>query len=148
VLAAAFAARTSGAAPAQLRVVALALPAGVSQPVTPFANRGWQYLPAAAFQGERLWVAGYRSTAETTRVLLARSDDGRTFRQPVVLAARRFGRGKLCAPHPPDCAPKQRFVGDYIGAVAGAGKVWIAFVLPVTGATSPNRVDVATLTTG
>src|SRR5262249_10170146 len=114
-----------------------------SRPVTPFANHGWQYLPAATFQGERLWVSGYRSTAESTRVLLARSDDGRAFRQPIVLAARRFGRSKICAPHPPDCTARQHFVGDYIGAVAGAGKVWVAFVLPKAGSTSPNRVDVA-----
>jgi hypothetical protein len=118
-----------------------------SQPLTPFPNRGWQYLPAATFEGERLWVAAYRSTAETTRVLVARSDDGRTFARPIVLSARQFGRGRLCAPHPPDCTPRQRFVGDYIGAVAAPGKLWVAFVLPVAGATSPNRVFVATLTT-
>jgi hypothetical protein len=118
-----------------------------SQPATPFPNGGWQYLPAASFQGERLWVAAYRSTAETTRVLLVSSDDGRTFSHPVTLAARRFGRSRLCAPHPPDCGPRQRFIGDYIGAVAAPGKVSVAFVLPAAGVASPNRVFVATLTT-
>jgi hypothetical protein len=118
-----------------------------SKPLTPFPNRGWQYLPAVTFEGERLWVAAYRSTAETTRVHVAHSDDGRTFGKPVELAARHFGRGRLCAPHPPDCTPRQRFVGDCIGAVAAPGELWVAFVLPVAGATSPNRVFVAMLAT-
>jgi hypothetical protein len=119
-----------------------------SSPASPFANGGLQYLPAAAFQGERLWVAAYRSTAETTRVLLASSDDGVTFGPPVVLADRPYGRSVVCAPHPPDCGRRQRFVGDYIGAVAAEGRVWVDFVLPAGRATSPNRVFVATLSTG
>jgi hypothetical protein len=118
-----------------------------SSAVTPFAHGGSQYLPAVAFEGERLWVAAYRSTAGTTRVLLTSSDDGRTFADPVVLAQRAYGRSRLCAPHPPDCAPRQRFVGDYIGAIAAPGKVWVDFVLPVAGPTTPKRVFVATLPT-
>jgi hypothetical protein len=117
-----------------------------SQPGSPFAG-GRQYLPAAAFQGERLWVAAYRSSATATRVLLTRSDDGKTFAEPIVLAERPYGRSVVCAPHPPNCTPKQRFVGDYIGAVAAPGKVWVDFVLPAGKGTSPNRVFVATLTT-
>jgi hypothetical protein len=116
-----------------------------SRPVSPLANAGPQYLPAAAFQDERLWVAAYRSTAETTRVLPTRSDDGRSFAQPVVLATRPYGRSVICAPHPPDCGPRQRFVGDYIGAVASSDAVSVAFVLPVGLPASPNRVFVATL---
>ena len=67
--------------------------------------------------------------------------------RPVVLAARRYGRSRLCAPHPPDCTPRQRFVGDYIGAAAAPCKVWVAFVLPSSGAAPPNRMFVATLST-
>jgi hypothetical protein len=81
-------------------------------------------------------------------VLLARSDDGRTFAAPLLLAQRGFGRARVCAPHPPDCEVHQSFVGDYIGAVAGPKDVWVDFVLPTRGATSPNRVYVATLATG
>jgi hypothetical protein len=119
-----------------------------SKPVAPFSNSGSQYLPAATFQGERLWVGAYQSSAKTTRVLLTRSDDGRTFAEPLLLARRGFGRARVCAPHPPDCGAHQSFVGDYIGAVAGPKDVWVDFVLPAHGATSPNRVYVAALKTG
>jgi hypothetical protein len=55
----------------------------------------------------------------------------------------------LCGPHPPDCGPRQRFIGDYIGAVATPGKVWVDFVLPAgVNATAPSRVYVTTLSTG
>jgi hypothetical protein len=118
-----------------------------STPAAPFSNLSSQYLPAATFQGERLWVAAYQSTAKMTHVLLTRSDDGRTFAKPLVLAQRAFGRARICAPHPPDCRAHQSFVGDYIGAIANPNHVWVDFVLPVAGATSPNRVYVATLTT-
>lgn len=101
-----------------------------SKPTAPFSNVGSQYLPAATFQRERPWVAAYQSTARTTRVLLTRSDDGRTFAKPLVLAQRGFGRARKCAPHPPDCGAHQRFVGDYTGAVAGVRDVCVDFVLP------------------
>jgi hypothetical protein len=119
-----------------------------SPPAAPFGSGGVQYLPAAAFEDERLWVAGYRSTGETSRVLLASSGDGATFDAPIVLAQRSLGRGAICAPHPPDCRARQRFVGDYIGAVAAPGHVWVAYVLPAGGRTSPNHVYIATVATG
>jgi hypothetical protein len=120
-----------------------------SPPASPFSGGGSQYLPAVAFQGERLWVAAYRSTAGSTRVLLAGSDDGRTFDKAVVLAARPYGRSPLCGPHPPDCGPRQRFIGDYIGAVAAPGRVWVDFVLPAgVSPTAPGRAYVAALSTG
>jgi hypothetical protein len=116
--------------------------------VSPFAGGGAQYLPAAAFEGDRLWVAAYRSTSGSTEVLLAGSSaDGRGFDAAVVLARRPYGRVSLCAPHPPDCTPRQRFVGDYIGAAAVSGKVWVDFVLPTAGPATPKRVYVASLPT-
>lgn len=117
-----------------------------SRPVAPFGRRADQYLPAAAFQGERLWIAGYRSTRHSTRVLLAGSDRSGGFDRPVPLAARPYGRAVLCGPHPPDCSPRQRFVGDYMGAAATRRHVWVDFVLPAHGPRSANRVYVARLT--
>jgi hypothetical protein len=119
-----------------------------SKSVLPFGAAGRQYLPAVTFQGARLWVAGYRSTAQTTRVLVSGSADGTTFDRPILLAKRQYGRGALCAPHPPDCGAHQRFVGDYIGAAAAPGHVWVDFVLPAAGRTSPNHVYLATIATG
>ena len=116
-------------------------------PVAPFGTVGAQYLPAAAFQDERLWIAGYRSTAGNTRVLVSSTDDGRTFATTTTLASRPYGRSSLCGPHPPDCQPRQSFVGDYIGAVAAPGRVWVDFVLPAGPASSANRLFVATLET-
>lgn len=120
---------------------------GWSAAVTPFTDSRMQYLPAAAFEGERLWIASYEGSATSTRVVVASSDDGQTFGDSVVLAQRPYGRSRICAPHPPDCTPRQRFVGDYIGAVATTGTVWVDYVLPVAGATTPKRVYVATLPT-
>jgi hypothetical protein len=117
-----------------------------SRPVAPFGRRGDQYLPAATFQGRRLWVAGYRSTRGSTRVLLARARRDGGFAGAVTLAARPYGRTALCGPHPPDCTPRQRFVGDYIGATATRRHVWVDFVLPTGSAASDNRVYVARLT--
>jgi hypothetical protein len=116
-----------------------------SHPFMPFGARGDQYLPAAAFQGGRLWIAGYRSTAHSTRVLLA---GGRGLGLPrlVTLAVRPYGRAALCGPHPPDCEPGQRFVGDYIGAAGAQHHVWVDFVLPAGGPSSANRVYVARVT--
>lgn len=116
-----------------------------SRPVAPFGRRGDQYLPAATFQGERLWVAAYRSTRHSTHVLLAHARRG-GFARAVVLAARPYGRAALCGPHPPDCTPSQRFVGDYIGAAATRRHVWVDFVLPAGSPASDNRVYVARLT--
>jgi hypothetical protein len=116
-----------------------------SAPVAPFGHRGVQYLPAATFQGDRLWIAGYRSVGHSTRVLVAGSRGG-GFAPPVTLAARPFGRASVCGPHPPDCAPRQTFVGDYIGAAATRRAVWIDFVLPAGVPASGNRVYVARLT--
>lgn len=116
-----------------------------SMPATPFGSFGQQYLPAAAFQGNQLWVAGYRSARDSTRVLLAGSRE-RGFASPLTLAVRPYGRSALCGPHPPDCGDGQSFVGDYIGAAASWHRVWADFVLPVHGPASANRVYVARLT--
>jgi hypothetical protein len=48
----------------------------------------------------------------------------------------------------PDCKPpRQRLIGDYIGAVAVPGRLWVDFVLPVGGPGSTQRVYVAAITT-
>ena len=117
-----------------------------SRPVSPFGRVGDQYLPAATFQGTRLWIAGYRSTRHATRVLLASAHEGGGFGSPKTLSARPYGRSALCGPHPPDCTPSQRFIGDYIGAAATPRHVWVDFVLPTAGPSSDNRVYVARLT--
>jgi hypothetical protein len=119
-----------------------------TRPVFPFTSYGLQYLPAAAFEGERLWVAAYRSVAGTTRVLLAGSTGRGAFAEPVVLARRPYGLRELCGTRPPDCYPSQRFVGDYIGAAASRDTVWVDFVLPQGAPESPNRVYVAKLAAG
>jgi hypothetical protein len=116
-----------------------------SPALVPFRTGGTEFLPAATFQNETLWVAAYRSTSRSTRVLLARSVGGAPFAAPYVLASRNYGRDGLCAPHPPRCKRGQRFIGDYIGAVASADRVHVTFVLPVGALSSPNRVFVASV---
>jgi hypothetical protein len=119
-----------------------------SRPAMPFAGGGTQYLPAAAFEEERLWVAAYTSAHSGTRVQLAGSNARQGFDAPIVLATRSYGRSRICAPHPPDCKPpRQRLIGDYIGAVAVPGRMWVDFVLPVGGPGSAQRVFVATVAT-
>jgi hypothetical protein len=119
-----------------------------SRPATPFPGRGAEYLPATAFEKERLWVAAYKSAGPRTRVQLAGSDARNGFDAPILLATRSYGRSRICAPHPPDCRPpRQRLIGDYIGAVAVPGHVWVDFVLPVGGPGSAQRVYVGAVAT-
>lgn len=93
-------------------------------------------------------MAAYKSAGARTRVQLAGSDDRQGFDAPIVLATRSYGRSRICAPHPPDCKPpRQRLIGDYIGAVAVPGRVWVDFVLPVKGPGSAQRVYVAAVAT-
>jgi hypothetical protein len=90
-----------------------------------------QYLPAATFQGETLWVATYVSDTATTRVVAAPySTPG--FDVPVALAEWPVPDERICAPHPPDCTEGQTFIGDYIGAVATPSQIVVSAVEPVT----------------
>jgi hypothetical protein len=107
-------------------------------------NRARQYLPAATFQGERLWVAAYVSNATTTRIV-AVPNRKRGFGRPVTLNAWRVPSHRVCAPHPPACTERQTFIGDYIGAVATRKLLTVSYIEPVVGAHRHNRVLVSRL---
>jgi hypothetical protein len=91
-----------------------------------------QYLPAATFQGETLWVAAYTSDATVTRVVLAPFGE-RGADALVTLAEWPVPSDGICAPHPPPCSHDQTFIGDYIGAVATPNQVVVAAVRPGLG---------------
>jgi hypothetical protein len=110
-------------------------------------SRARQYLPAAAFQGERLWVAAYVSIASTTRIV-AVPRRKRRFGRPVTLNRWPVPSDRVCAPHPPACTRHQTFIGDYIGAVATRRRVVVAYIEPVVGAGRHNRVLVSRLAVG
>jgi hypothetical protein len=106
-----------------------------------------QYLPAAAFQRERLWVASYISDSARTRLVLVASDEGdASFGTPRTVGSWNLGDGDICAPHPPDCGSEQTFIGDYIGLVAAPERVSVAYVAPALPQTR-NRMLVSSLHT-
>lgn len=107
-------------------------------------NRGRQYLPAAAFQGQRLWVAAYASSATSTRLVAVRSQ-GNHFGAPVTVNRWPVPADRICAPHPPDCLEGQTFIGDYIGLVATRRQVVVAYIEPSAAPPQPNRVLVSSL---
>ena len=101
-----------------------------------------QYLPAAAFRGEQLWVAAYTSDARSTSLVAARADEGNA---PAVVVDRwPVPAGRICAPHPPNCRDDQTFIGDYIGFVGTRQSLIAAYVAPSANATELNRVLVST----
>jgi hypothetical protein len=107
-------------------------------------NSDRQYLPAVAFQGERLWAAAYLSGASTR--LVAVPMDGRHVGRPVIVDSWPVPSSRICAPHPPNCLEGQTFIGDYIGLVATAHAVTLAYIAPSAGPGETNRVLVASLT--
>jgi hypothetical protein len=110
-------------------------------------NEDRQYLPAAAFQRERLWVASYVSDNARTRLVLVASDEGdATFGAPRTVGSWNLGDDDICAPHPPDCGSEQTFIGDYIGIVAAPESVSVAYVAPGLPETR-NRMLVSSLRT-
>jgi hypothetical protein len=107
--------------------------------------RGRQYLPAAAFQGERLWAAAYVSTGHETRVVSVPGEAGGAA-EAVVLNGWPVSRRRVCAPHPPDCRDDQTFIGDYIGLVATPDRVTAAYIAPSPDASQQNQVLASSFT--
>jgi hypothetical protein len=108
-----------------------------------------QYLPAAAFQGERLWAASYVSDGARTRLVLVASDEGdASFGTPLTVGSWNLGDDDICAPHPPgaDCGSEQTFIGDYMGLVAAPESVSVAYIAPALPETR-NRMFVSSLRT-
>jgi hypothetical protein len=102
-----------------------------------------EYLPAVAFSGERLWVAGYVSGPRSTRLVAIRSTaDG--FGEPQTLNRWPVPRRRICGPHPPDCRQGQTFIGDYIGLAATRERLTAAYIKPSTPG-ARNQVLVTTL---
>ena len=106
-----------------------------------------EYLPAAGFQGERLWVAAYVSDATSTRL--------------VAVGARRHGFGpgitvnrwpvpgsRICGPRVPDCLDTATFIGDYIGLVATPRQVVIDYIAPSRNRSQQNRMVISSLWLG
>jgi hypothetical protein len=118
---------------------------GPAQEILP-GNGDRQYLPAAAFQGERLWTAAYVSSATSTRLVAVRGE-GNHFGQPVTVNRWPVPGGRICAPHPPDCLEGQTFIGDYIGMVAAGRRVVVTYIQPSAGPSELNRLLVSSLRT-
>jgi hypothetical protein len=88
-----------------------------------------QYLPAAVYHGETLWVTSYVSDEDTTRVLAV--PHGRHgFDPAITLTDWPVPSRQICAPHPPDCTDGQTFIGDYIGAVATPDQLVVSAIEP------------------
>jgi hypothetical protein len=87
-------------------------------------NRACQYLPAATFQGERLWVAAYVSNASTTRIV-AIPRRRRGFARPVTLNSWPVPSDRVCAPHlGASCTQRQTFIGETSARSPPAGESW------------------------
>jgi hypothetical protein len=105
-------------------------------------NRDRQYLPAAAFQGERLWVAAYVSNANSTRLLAVRRA-GRHFGRPMAINRWPIPSQRICAPAPPTCRDGSIFIGDYVGLVTTRRDVVVAYIQPSADSSQLNRVLVS-----
>jgi hypothetical protein len=107
-------------------------------------NRDRQYLPAAAFQGERLWVAAYVSSAMATRLVAVRAV-GHHFGHPVTVNHWPVPSERICAPPPPvdTCSEGQTFIGDYIGMAAAGRRLVVAYIQPSADPSELNRVLVS-----
>jgi hypothetical protein len=114
---------------------------GHARPILP-GDRERQYLPAAAFRGEQLWVGAYVSSARATRVLAVPGRNG-GFARPVTVNRWPIASARICGPGP--CLDSQAFVGDYIGLAATRRRIVLGYVAPSAVASRPNRVLVSTL---
>ena len=101
-----------------------------------------QYLPAAAFEGEALWVAAYVSNEKSTRLVAVRSQR-HGFSDPVTVNRWPVPGSRICAPRPPDCTEEQTFIGDYIGLVATPRRIAAAYIAPSPDASQRNEVLVS-----
>ena len=105
-------------------------------------SRDRQYLPAAAFEGEELWVAAYVSDERSTRLVAVRSER-HGFSGPLRVNRWRVPGSRICSPQPPECTEEQTFIGDYIGLVATPRRVTAAYIAPSPAASQPNQVLVS-----
>jgi hypothetical protein len=119
---------------------------GPQQAILP-PNRDRQYLPAATFQGERLWVAAYLSSATSTR-LVAVGAAGHHFGHPLTVNRWPIPSQRICAPVPPACPEGATFIGDYIGMVAAGRHLVVAYIQPSADPSEPNRVLVSSFGSG
>jgi hypothetical protein len=110
-------------------------------------NRGREYLPAAAFQGERLRVAAYDSDARWTR-LVAAGAARHGFAGNITLNRWPVPASRICGPRVPQCRDDETFIGDYIGLVATRRRVVVDYIAPSPDASRQNRVVVSSLTSG
>jgi len=107
-------------------------------------KRDREYLPAAAFQGERLWVAAYSSNAASTRLVAVRARR-HGFVRPVTVNRWPIPAARICGPRVPECVASQTFIGDYIGVVATPRRVVVAYIAPSPDATRRNRLVISSL---
>jgi hypothetical protein len=121
---------------------------GPPQAILP-GNGDRQYLPAAAFQGERLWAAAYVSNTASTRLVAVRGE-GRHFGHPITVNRWPVPSERICAA--PDggvfgCPEGQTFIGDYIGMVAAGRRVVVAYIQPSARPSELNRLLVSSFRT-
>jgi hypothetical protein len=119
---------------------------GPTQPILP-GNRDRQYLPAATFQRERLWVAAYVSTATSTRLVAVRGV-GHHFEHPLTVNHWPILSRRICGPILPACPEGGTFIGDYIGMVAVGRRLVVAYIQPSADPSEPNRVLVSSFGSG
>lgn len=103
---------------------ALTLPAG--------ATAGY---PAVAATQDAWWLLSYQAEAFATRVLLLRSEDGRTFAVRDTLASLPLPLEGFCADPMLSCRADLRMFtpGDYVALAAGGERLAAAYVLPRRG---------------
>jgi hypothetical protein len=111
---------------------------GPQQEILP-GNGDRQYLPAAVFQGERLWVAAYVSSATSTRLVAVRGA-GHHFGHPITVNRWPIPSERICAP---ECPEGGVFIGDYIGMVAAGRRMVVAYIQPSADSSELNRVLVS-----
>jgi hypothetical protein len=108
-------------------------------------TRDRQYLPAATFHGERLWVAAYVSGATSTRLVAVRGAPqwARRFEHPITVNRWPVPSERICAPAPPACLEGQTFIGDYIGLVATRRHIMVSYIQPSADPSELNKVLVS-----
>lgn len=103
-----------------------------------------EYLPAAGFQGERLWVAAYVSDARSTR-LVAVGAGRNGFGRAITVNRWPVPGSRVCGPRVPECLDAATFIGDYIGLVATPRQVVIDYIAPSPNRSQQNRMVISSL---
>jgi hypothetical protein len=106
-----------------------------------------EYLPAAGFQGERLWVAAYVSDATSTR-LVAAGARRHGFGRAITVHRWPVPGSRICGPRVPECLDTATFIGDYIGLVATPRQVAIGYIAPSRNRSQQNRMIISSLWLG